>query len=144
MWKAIAPILCIGCFVLGVTATAAHKPDEKPLVRELKGIKAMVSPRTGAREITDAKEWANIEKDLPEEFKNQVDFTREKVVGFGWAGSSSTSLSFAVRQCKGKLTVVVHINHPNPSLADYRLHGAWIVMPRDVTWEWGYRDVELP
>jgi hypothetical protein len=139
-----------GAALLGFAALRAHadqggQPAQaKPLVRLLQGIKIEGFEKY-TKEIASEKELAQAfgEKDQAK-IKEQVDFTKEKVVLVTWAGSSSSGLTFDVQQDKGKIKVIVAIVTPNPALADYRPHGGLIVMPKEATWEFGPGAVSLP
>jgi hypothetical protein len=126
----------LGSTALRAGADGAHAGDSKPPVRMIQGIhvvgfgeKREITSEQELAKMFDAKDQARI--------KEQVDFTKEKVLLVTWTGSSSSWLTFAVKQEKGKVKVMVAIKTANPAFADNRLHGGMIVMPRDAVWEFG-------
>jgi hypothetical protein len=115
----------------------APQGEQKPLVRMLKGLSA---EGFGERptEITTKEQFVKIfGAKAVAQVADQVDFSKEKILWVTWAGSSSSWLTFSVRNDQGKITVVVSIQKSNPAFADYRLHGGLIVMPKDASWEFG-------
>jgi hypothetical protein len=121
----------------------AQPEGSKPPVRMIQGVhvvgfgeKKEISSEQELAKMFDAKDQARI--------KEQVDFTKEKILLVTWTGSSSSWLTFAIKQEKGKVKVVVAIHTANPAFADNRLHGGMIVMPRDAVWEFGQVESLLP
>jgi hypothetical protein len=107
----------------------------KKSVRRLQGIKNLLT-ELGKPVIADEKDLAKaFSKEAQEQIKKDVDFTKEQLVGFGWKGSGSESLSFDFKEKDGKVTVFISILTPSPATTDLRMHGVWIVMPKGASWE---------
>ncbi len=63
--------------------------------------------------------------------KKNVDFAKEKVLCFDWAGSGMDSLSFKVMEKKDGKEVIFTLK---PGLTrDYRMHSRVYVLPKDAT-----------
>jgi hypothetical protein len=77
--------------------------------------------------------------------KAQVDFSREKVLWVTWSGSSSSYLTYDVKEEAGRMVVMVSVVTPSPAFADLRAHGALLVMPKDAAWQrGGTREFVIP
>jgi hypothetical protein len=120
----------------------AELGDKKPLVRMLEGVKCdgfgdstVITTEEQLAKILGKEAYANV--------KNQVDFTKEKILWVTWAGSSTSWLTFSVKEVQGKLTVSVAIQTGNPATADNRPHGGMIVMPKDATCKFGHGAVDF-
>jgi hypothetical protein len=109
-------------------------------VREIKGVRFTRQVEGGPTEITTAEQLAKVFGETGAGWlRDEVDFAREKLVWVTWSGSSSESLTYRIESRGGKMTVVLAIHSPNPSLTDYRPHGILLVLPRDAAWEFGNR-----
>ena len=139
----LALILVAGVATLfGTAALQAGRPANadvtKPRVWQIRDIKAVGFGREKPAEISTEEQFERtFGKDALAKVRGRVDFTREKVLFVTWAGSSSSYLAFAVKEEKGKVRVVIAIKMPRLALADYRRHGALLVMPKDASWAFG-------
>jgi hypothetical protein len=116
-------------------STDGKDEPAKKSVRQLKGIKNLPT-ELGKPVIADPKDLEKaFSKEVQEQIKKDVDFTKEQIVGFGWKGSGSESLSFDSKEKDGKVTVFISILTPSPATTDLRMHGVWIVMPKGASWE---------
>jgi len=120
-----------------LTARAEDKKDEKPaIVKEidLKGLKlppARGGNATKPTTITSAEELA---KAIPDEeaqakIKKDVDFAKQKVVFFAWAGSGQDKLTTITAD--GKSEVV--FSYERGLTKDLRSHLRLFVLPKDAT-----------
>jgi hypothetical protein len=94
------PVAMLAVFALVLVATADDK--DKPAVRtlDLKGVKLVLPERLtepkpveikSAEELAKAKEFADAAG--RDAVKKQIDFAKEKLVVFAWAGSGGDKLS---------------------------------------------------
>jgi hypothetical protein len=118
---------------------SANEPNakDKALVSALKGVKARPSG-FGKTVISDVQEAAKVfgEADLGQ-VQKQVDFAKQKLVGFAWEGSHKV-FGFDFKEQKGKVNVRVWIispKRPAGTVNDAIPKGEWLVMPKDAIWE---------
>jgi hypothetical protein len=64
-----------------------------------------------------------------------VDFSKEKILWFGWAGQGS--MAFDVKDDKGKVKVIFELKRPKDGEGDKVRRGALFAVPRDATFEFG-------
>jgi hypothetical protein len=113
------------------------KGEERARVRQLDvklsafPVAAVTEPIVRSSEtelsIFDAKERDQIRK--------QVDFTKEKILWFGWLGQGS--LAFDVKEDKGKVKVIFELQRPKDGAGDKARRGALIAVPRDAKFQFG-------
>jgi hypothetical protein len=121
--------------MLGV-AVASGKGEGKPPVKQsVRMLEGIIGGPVAWGTVIDEKELAKIaDKTMRERFLKEVDFSKEKLVGFGWKGSGSDRLRFHYREWKGQVTVFVSIDTPMPATADLRVHAVWLVLPSGAKW----------
>jgi hypothetical protein len=118
---------------------AAQKEGEEADIHrlDLKGLKTGIPKGkvTAPTEITTAEQLA---KEFPDEewqtkIKNQVDFTKSKLLYFGWAGSGGDKLGFQTEKTDKGL-VVTFLYQPGLT-RDLRGHVVLFAIPKDATWK---------
>ena len=120
------------------TLTAVRGQEQKDAVREidLKGLKL----GAGKGKVTNPMVIASVEElqkaipgeDVQNKIKGQVDFAKEKVLYFAWAGSGGDKLTPDV-DMKDK-QVTVNFRYKGGLTNDLRQHHHVFVIPKDATW----------
>jgi hypothetical protein len=127
----------LAAVVLGLTALTATAGDTAVRTLDLKGLK-LGNPKGKVSQptvITSAEELAAAvaDEDAQKKIKDQVDFTKEKLLYFVWAGSGGDKLSFASDKGDKGLEVTVTLK---PGLTnDLRQHRHMVAIPKDATWK---------
>jgi hypothetical protein len=128
------------CGLAFSSARAADEPKkERPPVREisLKGLR--VSPEKGDGHsrprvlTTPAELMRSVPREAAERIGKEVDFKREKVFLFVWAGSGGDRLTFE-RLDKGAAGPVLVLRFRAGRTRDLREHARAFVVPRDASW----------
>jgi hypothetical protein len=111
---------------------------QKPAVRLIEGVAVPGGIDRQGSDITTEKELAKFFNDKTRaEILKQVDFAKEKLVWVTWCDSSSSGLTWKVQEDQAKITVLLTIVKSNPALADLRMHGVLVVMPKQASWQLG-------
>jgi hypothetical protein len=132
MTRIIGLALCTA-FVLALALRAADKKDIEVKELDLKGLKRD-NPKTTYDKPTVITSEDELKKAFPEEdiqasIKKQVDFSKQQVVFFAWAGSGQDKLAFdgSKENVEFKFT---------PGLTrDLRSHFHAYAIPKDVKWK---------
>ncbi|MDW8222211.1 MAG: hypothetical protein RMJ82_04595 [Gemmatales bacterium] len=128
---------------LGMTVLAVYAQDENKIqVRSLDLSRVKLNPREAELSrldmpvvITDAEGLAEAfpDKGSQEAIAGQVDFRKEKLLFFRWAGSGGDRLTPKVQRGKENIVVVFHLS---PGLTDdLRRHFYLFALPRGVKWK---------
>ena len=115
------------------------KDDKDAVVREIKleGLKRS-EPGAGKPDkpdvITSEEELTRAfpENELRDRIAKEVDFKKQQLVFFAWAGSGRDKLEFGVY--KGKKATEVTFTYERGLTRDLRRHYHLFAIPRDATW----------
>jgi hypothetical protein len=133
--------LTVGLVVLGATAIADEpaKKDKDAQVREvsLKDIKLPNARGGNVKEPTVITSDEELKKAFPDEetqtqLKKEVDFSKQKMLFFAWAGSGGDQLTFTEE--KGEKELAVILSFQPGKTKDLRSHHKLLVMPKDAMW----------
>lgn len=125
-------------FAVSLVATAQEKKDkDKAAVREIETKDLKVQPPKGGK-VTDPVVIASAEDlaknetvgTFADELKKQVDFAKEKLVVFGWAGSGQDKVAAGEPKTADKKTTVSFTYTPGKT-RDLRQHVHLFVVPKD-------------
>ena len=126
----------LAVFVVGSLAVADDKEKDKPAIKELdtKDMKLVPPQRGKATEpttIASAEELAKNQtvKDSADAIKKQVDFEKQKLVVFAWAGSGQDKITPELKTADKKSTAV--FAYTRGLTRDLRQHIHLYVVPRD-------------
>ncbi len=130
--------VCVVAFGMSAAADEAAKADKDALVREidLKGLKlleakGMVEKPTVITSEEELKK-AIPDEDAQQQIKKDVDFSKQTVLYFAWAGSGQDSLTFKEEKTNKGLAIV--FTYQPGRTRDLRRHSKVIVIPKDATW----------
>lgn len=145
MWKTTALILTGACLLLAGAAVSlsalADEPNQKGkdgIAREidLKGYKAERQRMefTKPARITSAEELAKFiaDKEWRDRITKQVDFAKEQLLFFAWAGSGLDTLSFKVEDTRTGPLVV--FSYATGETDDLRSHFRLFAVAKNTTW----------
>jgi hypothetical protein len=124
----------LGC---GVAVSVADEPAKEPVRKiDLDGFNAARSADNAPKPvmITNADELAKAiaDKDWQAKIAKQVDFNKEQLVFFAWAGSGQDKLS--ARVDKDKKEPVVVFSYTQGLTDDLRSHFHLYAVGKDATW----------
>jgi hypothetical protein len=130
--------LAVCGLMLPLTASAEEKKDAAVKEIDIKGLKL-----PGARDgnvnkptaITSAEELAKAvpDEDSQAKIKKEVDFAKQQLLLFSWAGSGGDKLSFAAVEGKNEVLFTVK----RGLTRDLRTHVHLFVLPKDTAWKVG-------
>jgi hypothetical protein len=130
--------VCVVVVANAVADDPAKKDKEPAQVREidLKGLKLGDASGTVQKPtvITSDEELKKAvpDDDAQKQIKKDVDFSKQKLLFFSWAGSGQDQLSF--KEDKGEKGLAVVFTYQPGRTKDLRAHFHLIVMPKDATW----------
>lgn len=117
-------------------AVPAFAADDKPVVKEIATKDLKVTPMRGGKatepkEITSAEDLAKspVLKDAADDVKKSVDFSKEKLVLFAWAGSGGDKLAPELKGEDKKVTAEFVLTRG--LTRDLRQHVHIYVVPKD-------------
>lgn len=126
------------CSVLLPFSALADEP-KKDVVKELdlKGLKREM-PRGSVTKPTiiaseDGLATAFPEEELRARLKKEVDFTKQRLLFFAWAGSGQDKLDFDVK--KGEKGPEVTFKYRAGATDDLRFHFRLYAIPKDANWQ---------
>ena len=126
----------LALFVAGSLAVADDKEKDKPAIKEIdtKDMK-LTFPKMGRgvepTTVASAEDLAKnpVVKEAADEIKKKIDFAKEKLVVFAWAGSGQDKLTPELRTVDTKMTAV--FAYTRGLTRDLRQHIHLYVVPRD-------------
>ena len=125
---AIAALLFVSSLALAA--------EDKPAIKEIptKDLKVMVIRGGKATEpatITSAEDLAKspVVKDAADDLKKQIDFAKEKLVVFAWAGSGQDKVAGELKSEDKKMTA--QFTYTRGLTRDLRQHVHLFVVPKD-------------
>lgn len=131
MMRLFAAALAALTFTLGARAADAVKEIE------LTGFKPAARPMTAADKPTEITSAEDLEKTIPqkdvvENVKKQVDFSKQKLLFFAWSGSGQDKI-----KPDDVKDGSVSFNYTRGLTRDLRPHFHLFVMPKDAKWSVG-------
>jgi hypothetical protein len=128
--------------IVGILLASVSVADDKPTIRtlELNQVELVYPDRatepkpviiTTADDLTKASQFANDASRAA--IKKQVDFAKEKLVIFVWAGSGGDRLMPDMKINDGKASIV--FRYKMGFTDDFRQHAAIFAIPKDATVE---------
>jgi hypothetical protein len=131
------------CGLMLPQTTAEEKPKEEKkdaAVREIdvKGLKLPIARDGDVNKPTTITSAEELAKAVPDEeaqakIKKEVDFGKQKILLFSWAGSGGDKLSFATVEGKNEIVFTIK----RGLTRDLRPHVHLFVLPKDAAWKVG-------
>jgi hypothetical protein len=130
-------LLSIACLVLPAAVLAEDTKVAEVKEIDIKDLKKP-QPRGRVDRPTIITSTAELARTFPDEdtqasVQKHVDFTKQKLIYFAWAGSGQDKLTFTVG--KGEKGVEVVFHYKRGLTRDLRPHTHLYVVPKDASWK---------